>query len=174
MQNQYTLSVFSEHRIGMLMRLTTLLSRRHVNIESITCSECEVEGIFRYTIVVCCDENLANKIARQMEKQVEVFKAFAHSGCETVFREIALYKVPLKTLSGQLELVLRKHNASVVALESSFAIVEKTGHEEDLLSLLRELKNFGVLEFARSGRVAMSKPMKPLQDYLNEMELYNN
>jgi acetolactate synthase-1/3 small subunit len=174
MQNQYTLSVFSEHRIGMLMRLTTILSRRHVNIESITSSECEVAGIFRYTIVVGCGEDLANKIARQMEKQVEVFKAFAHPSSETVFREIALYKVPVETLHSNLEMVLRKHNASVVALEPSFAIVEKTGHEEELLSLLKDLKNFGVLEFARSGRVAMSKPMKPLVEYLNEYQSFTN
>jgi acetolactate synthase-1/3 small subunit len=61
-----------------------------------------------------------------------------------------------------------------VALEPAFAIVEKTGHEEELVLLLHELKSFGVLEFARSGRVAISKPMKPLINYMNEKQLYEN
>lgn len=171
MNNQFTLSVFTENSLGMLNRLTVILTRRRINIESITCCESEVEGIFRHTLVVACTEEQARKVAQQMEKQVEVFKAFAHLNDETVFREIALYKLPVEKLSGKLEMILRKHNASVVALEPSFAIVEKTGHEEELCLLLNELKNFGVLEFVRSGRVAISKPMKPLINYLNEKQI---
>lgn len=171
MKTQFTLSVFTENVIGMITRLSVILTRRQIEIESITACECEVEGICRYTIVVSCSEEQAKKIAKQMEKQVEVFMAFAHPNEETVFREIALYKLPLEKLNGKLELILRKHNASVVALEPSFAIVEKTGHEEEVAELFHELKNFGVLEYARSGRVAISKPMKPLINYLNEKEM---
>lgn len=174
MQTQYTLSVFTENTLGMLNRLTAILTRRRINIESITCCESEVEGVFRHTLVVTCTAEQAHKVAQQMEKQIEVFKAFAHTDGETVFREIALYKLPVEKLSGKLELILRKHHASVVALEPSFAIVEKTGHEEELIVLLQELKSFGVLEFARSGRVAISKPMKPLINYLNEKQMFNN
>ena len=174
MEKQFTLSVFTEDALGMLTRLTVILTRRRIKIESITACECEVAGICRYTIVMNADEEQAKKIAQQMEKQVEVFKAFAHLNDETVFREIALYKLPVEKLSGKLELIFRKHNASVVALEPSFVIVEKTGHEEELNLLLDELKNFGVLEFARSGRVAISKPMKPLINYLNEKQMFNN
>ncbi len=174
MNNPYTLSVFTENALGMLTRLTAILTRRRIKIESITACECEVEGICRYTIVIHCTGEQARKVAQQMEKQVEVFMAFAHPDDETVFRGIALYKLPVEKLSGKLEMILRKYNASVVALEPSFAIVEKTGHEEDLTLLLHELKNFGVLEFARSGRVAISKPMKPLINYLNEKQLFIN
>ena len=174
MKKQFTLSVFTEHVLGMLTRLTVILTRRQIQIESITACECELEGVCRYTIAINCTEEQAKKIAKQMEKQVEVFAAFSHPNEETVFREIALYKLPLEKLNGKLELVLRKHNASVVALETSFAIVEKTGHEEEVAELFHELKNFGVLEYARSGRVAISKPMKPLINYLNEKQMFNN
>ena len=170
MKKQYTLSIFTEQALGMLTRLSAILTRRQIKIESITSCECEVQGVCRYTIVISCAEEQARKIAQQMEKQIEVFAAFFHPNEETVFREIALYKLPLEKLNGKLELILRKYNASVVALEPSFAIVEKTGHEEEVNELFHELKNFGVLEYARSGRVAISKPMKPLINYLNEKQ----
>jgi len=174
MEKQFTLSVFTENVLGMQTRLAVILTRRRIKIESVTCCECEVDGVCRYTIVINASEEQAIKVAQQIEKQVGVFKAFAHLNDEIVFREIALYKLPVEKLNGKLELILRNHNASVVALEPAFAIVEKTGHEEELTRLLSELQNFGVLEFARSGRVAISKPMKPLINYLNEKQIFIN
>ena len=120
------------------------------------------------------DNKKRNKLVLQIEKQVEVFKAFSYLNDETVFREIALYKLPIEKLSGKLEMILRKHHAQVVALEPSFAIVEKTGHEEDLELLLEELKLFDVLEYVRSGRVAISKPMVAFSNYLNEKQIFIN
>ncbi len=174
MENQYTLSVFTENVLGMLTRLTTLLTRRRINIESITSCECEIKEVCRYTIVIKCTTEQAQKLVLQIEKQVEVFKAFSYLNDETVFREIALYKLPIEKLSGKLEMILRKHHAQVVALEPSFAIVEKTGHEEDLELLLEELKLFDVLEYVRSGRVAISKPMVAFSNYLNEKQIFIN
>lgn len=174
MNTQYTLSVFTEHSLGMISRLSAVLTRRRIAVESITACECEVPGICRYTLVISCSEEQARLAAQQLERQVEVFMAFSHADHQTVYREIGLYKVPLVPLNGTLEMILRKHRASVVALETDFAIVEKTGHEEDLAALLLDLREFGVLEFARSGRVAISKPMKPLKDHLKEKQMFEN
>jgi acetolactate synthase-1/3 small subunit len=174
MKTRFTFSVFTENVLGILTRLTVILTRRQIKMESITACECEVEGVCRYTIVINSTREQAEKIAKQMEKQVEVFAVFFHGDEEIVFREIALYKLPTQKLDARLELVLRKHNASVVALEPAFAIVEKTGHEKEVNELFHELKNFGVLEYTRSGRVAISKPMKPLINYLNEKQIFIN
>ncbi len=172
MENKYTVSIFTENHIGLLNRVTIIFTRRHLNIESITASESEVKNIHRYTIVLNCTEDQVIKVVAQIEKLVEVLKAFYHTDDETVYQEIALYKVPTAALAGgqQAEQIVRKHNARVLTIEPDFTILEKTGHKEETQNLLEELEPHGVLEFARSGRVAITKPMKEFKDYLNELE----
>ncbi|MBL4624921.1 MAG: acetolactate synthase small subunit, partial [Flavobacteriales bacterium] len=99
-------------------------------------------------------------------------KAFYHLDDETVYQEIALYKVPTTALAaGHAERIMRKHNARVLSVEAEFTVIEKTGHKHETQELLEELEPHGVLEFARSGRVAVTKPMKEFAEYLNELEL---
>jgi len=95
---EYTLSIFTENKIGLLNRITIIFTRRHVNIESITASESEVEGVYRYTIVIRCTREKAIKVVNQIEKLVEVLKAFMHEEHETVYQEIALYKIATSNL----------------------------------------------------------------------------
>ena len=90
MTTTYTISIFTEDIIGLLSRVTIIFTRRHINIESITASESEMKGIYRYTIVVTVSEEQVNKLVKQIEKQVEVLKAFYHISSEIISREIAL------------------------------------------------------------------------------------
>jgi acetolactate synthase I/III small subunit len=170
---QYTISVFTEDQIGLLNRVSIIFTRRHINIESITASESEVKGIHRYTIVITETEELVVKVVKQLEKQVDVVGAFYHDNSELVFQEIALYKVPTNILvaGGQAEQIVRAHNARFLSVESEFAIIEKTGHKEETQKLFEELEPYGILEFVRSGRVAITKPMKQLKEYLKELEI---
>jgi len=168
---RYTISVFSENHVGLLQRVTGIFTRRHINIESITISASEIPGVHRFTMVVNLTEERVKKVVLQIEKQVEVLKAFSHTDEETVYQEIALYKVPTKAINKgiRLEQIVRDHQARILAIEGDFMIIEKTGHQKDTQLLLEQLKDYGVLEFCRSGRVAISKPMKRLSDYLTEM-----
>ncbi len=171
---RYTISVFTENFIGLLNRVSIVFTRRHLNIESITASESEVKEVYRYTIVLTTTENQVIKVVRQLEKIVDVLKAFYHSDEETIFQEIALYKIRTSSFSqSNAEQLVRKHNARVLSLAEDFTVLEKTGYKEETQAFLEDLAPVGVLEFARSGRVAITKPMKELAAYLKELEHLN-
>ncbi|HXC06309.1 MAG TPA: acetolactate synthase small subunit [Bacteroidia bacterium] len=172
----YTLSIFTEDRIGLLNRVTIIFTRRHINIESITASESEVSGIYRYTIVVNTTAEVVDKLVKQIDKQVEVFKAFCHQESEIISREVALYKVSSTALNenGLFSAIVNEHHAKILSISADFIVVEKTGDALEIKWLFRALERFGVLEFAGSGRIAMTKPMKTLTTYLKEIENENN
>lgn len=172
MIRKYTISIYTENFIGLLNRITIIFTRRHINIESVTVSESEVKGVHRYTIVAKTTEEQVEKVVKQIEKLVEVIKAFFYTDEETIFQEIALYKVSTKEINKgrNFERLIRDHHARILTMESAFVVIEKTGHKEETQELLMKLKPFGVLEFARSGRVAITKPMKEFSTYLKEIE----
>jgi acetolactate synthase-1/3 small subunit len=164
----YTLSVFTENKVGLLNRITAMFTRQHINIDSIAASESEIDGIHRYTIVVTESEHAVEKLVKQIEKQVDVLKAFFHEEEETVYQEIALYKLPASITQelGFFEGLIRKHNIRIISIEKDFLVLEKTGHRKETQELLELLQPLGLLEFVRSGRVAITKPMATLESYL--------
>lgn len=174
MKKLFTLSVFSENTIGMLARVCVIFTRRHINIESLNVSGSEIKDIYRYTIVVNSTYEEVIKLLGQLEKQVEVIKAFVHADNEIVHQEIALYKIRTGSLSNEdTERVVRNNHARILAVDPQFMIIEKTGRNDETEALFNELKPFGILEFTRSGRVAITKPMKELSTYLKELEQLN-
>jgi acetolactate synthase-1/3 small subunit len=171
MEKLFTISAFTENRVGMLNRITIIFTRRHLNIESITASESEVEGVYRYTIVLQTTREQVDKVIGQIEKLVEVLKAFVHEDTDIVHQEIALYKMRIGSLTGvAVEKVVRENHARILSVDPNFIVIEKTGHYQETQRLFEDLKPFGILEFARSGRVAVTKPMKELSTYLKELE----
>ncbi|MCH1479520.1 MAG: acetolactate synthase small subunit [Crocinitomicaceae bacterium] len=172
MKKRYTISVFTEDMVGLLNRVTIVFTRRKINIESIAASDSEVQNIHRYTIVINETEDLVKKVTLQLEKQVEVIKAVYHLDEEIIYQEIALFKVPTNILmqGGEAEHIVRSHHARVLSVESEFTVIEKTGHKEETQHLFDELAPFGILEFVRSGRVAITKPMRTLTSIVNELE----
>ena len=169
MKKRYTISVFTEDMVGLLNRVTIVFTRRKINIESIAASDSEVQNIHRYTIVINETEDLVKKVTLQLEKQVEVIKAVYHLDEEIIYQEIALFKVPTNILmqGGEAEHIVRSHHARVLSVESEFTVIEKTGHKEETQHLFDELAPFGILEFVRSGRVAITKPMRTLTSIVN-------
>jgi acetolactate synthase-1/3 small subunit len=171
MMERFTISIFTEDFIGLLNRVSIVFTRRHLNIESITASESEVKGVHRYTIILTNTEEQVRKVVAQLEKIVDVLKAFYHRDEETVFQELALYK--LKTadfLSFDVEQLIRAHNAHILSMAPDYTVLEKTGHKRETQAFFDALQKVGVLEFARSGRVSITKPMKELATYLKELE----
>jgi acetolactate synthase-1/3 small subunit len=171
-QKEYTITVFTEHQTGMLSRVVSVFTRRHINIESLTTSKSSKVDIHRFTIVVNIQEEMVRKLVAQLEKQVDVVKAFYYERDEIVYQEIALYKVPthIFTNSDKVEHLIRSHNARVLVIEPEYTVIEKTGHPEETEALLIELKKIGIYEFVRSGRVAIVKPMERLNKYLKSLE----
>lgn len=172
MKTNYTISIFTEDNIGLLNRITIIFTRRHINIESITASESEVKGIYRYTITVTVSHELVEKLVKQIDKQIEVLKAFYHLSEEIISRELALYKLSSKALQNNevFNKIVNEHHARIISVTSDYITVEKTGNELEIQTLFNSLEQFGMLEFARSGKVAVTKPMKTLTTYLKEIE----
>ena len=172
MNTTYTLSVFTEDIVGLLNRITVIFTRRHINIESITASEIELKGIYRYTIVVTVTEEQVIKLVKQIEKQVEVLKAFYHTNSQIISHEIALYKLSAEAIKQNdlFSKVVNQFHAKILSVSSDFIVIEKTGDAEEISALFQALEPFEVLEFVRSGRVAVTRPMKTLSTYLKEIE----
>jgi len=168
----YTMVIFSENKMGILARIVTNITRRHINIDSITSSVSSIEGIHRYTIVMKLSEERVRKLTAQIDKQVDVLKAFYYTNEEVVYQEIALYKIPAKSFydGDSSEALVRKHNARVLSIESEYIVIEKTGHYRETEALLNDLRPFGIYEFVRSGRVVIVKPMERLNSYLASIE----
>jgi len=165
MKQSFTISIFSENSIGLLHRITSIFTKRHLSIESLNTSESEVENVFRFTIVVKTEVELVEKIVKQIEKQVEVIQAVYHLDEETVFQEIALYKLSTEKASENnlVERLIRDNHARILSMEPEFMIIEKTGHKEETQELLEFLRPLGLKEFVRSGRVSVIRPKIELQ-----------
>ena len=175
MKEQLTLIVFTENKIGLLNRISSILTRRHINIESVTASESEIKGVYRWTIVVTESKELVAKVTQQIEKQIEVMKAYYFTNDAIVHQELALYKVPLKEMaeSGKIEKIIRSHFARVLQVDKDFIIIEKIGHKDSTQALFDELKDCGLLGFSRSGRVALIKETINFKKYLEKITLKN-
>jgi acetolactate synthase-1/3 small subunit len=168
MVQAFTISIFTENSIGLLHRITSIFTKRHLSIESLNTSESETENVFRFTIVVFTEEEFVQKIVNQIEKQVEVINAVYHLDEETVFQEIALYKVSTEKASEDnlVEKLIRDNHARILSMEQEFMIIEKTGHKEETQELLEFLRPYGLIEFVRSGRVSVIRPKNELHKEL--------
>lgn len=91
-EKRFKLSVFTENMPGMLNRVTIIFTRRKINIESLNVQESEVKGISRFKIVVTTSEEQIIKITKQLEKQVDVLKAYYHSESDMLLQDLAVSK----------------------------------------------------------------------------------
>jgi acetolactate synthase-1/3 small subunit len=172
-EKEFTIIAFSENSIGLLNRLTIIFTRRHLNIESLTVSESAIQGIFKFTIVVFSTRTLIEKVVKQIEKVVDVLKAFYLSSDEIIHQEIALYKVPTEALlaSDELEMLIRKHNARILEVTPDYTAIEKTGHKAETQQLFDDMQKFQVMQFTRSGRVAITRASRErLSEYLKKLD----
>jgi len=172
MKQEYTITVYTENQIGLLNRIAIIFSRRKINIESLNVSPSEIEGIHRFTLVVNETEDVVSKVARQIEKQVEVLKVYFNTEEEIIYQELALYKVPTEqiTTKVKVERLLRQYGARAVVIRKDYTIFETTGHREETQKLLNVLEPFGLIEFVRSARVAIIKASAGFHEKLKEFE----
>ena len=97
-KQQYTVSIYTENNIGLLNRISAIFQRRHINIESLNTSPSEIEGVSKFTIVVNMTEVNIKKILGQIEKQVEVIKAYFHNEEDTIYQISGLFKIKSELL----------------------------------------------------------------------------
>ncbi|HMP92704.1 MAG TPA: acetolactate synthase small subunit [Phnomibacter sp.] len=171
-KQEYTITVYAENHIGLLTRIAIIFSRRKINVESLNTSPSEIEGIHRFNIVITETEEVVKKLVRQIEKQVEVLKAYYNTNDQIIWQELALYKVPTDVIAEKavVERLLRQYGARAVVIRNDYIVFETTGHREETNTLLQVLEPFGLIEFVRSARVAIIKASNGFHEKLKEFE----
>lgn len=155
---KHTLVALVEDRPGVLNRVASLFRRRGFNIESITVGHTEQPGISRMTIVVGGDDAMVEQVRKQLDKIIEVIKIFDLNGNDVVAREIALIKVKATAATrGEIIQIVDVFRANVVDVAANSLMVEVTGDEDKIDSLVNLLRGFGIKEMVRTGRIALSR-----------------
>ncbi len=173
MNEEFTITVFSENSIGLLNRITINFTKRKLNIDSLTVSESAIKGVYKFTIVVRCALATVENLVKQLEKQVDILRTFFLRENEILHQEMAMYKIETSSFmeSNNVETIIRQHNARILEVTKEYTILEKTGHKNETQQLFEDLKPFGVLQFVRSGRVAITRLKKELlSNYLEKLE----
>jgi acetolactate synthase-1/3 small subunit len=171
-KQEYTITVYTENQIGLLNRIAIIFSRRKINIDSLNTSPSEVDSVHRFTIVINETEDVVRKLCRQIEKQVEVLKAYYNTADEIVWQELALYKVPTEIIAEEVkvERLLREYGAKAVVIRKDYTVFEVAGHREETDRLIKVLEPYGLIEFVRSARVAIIKDSDGFHKKLKSFE----
>ncbi|MGZ0015301.1 acetolactate synthase small subunit [Yeosuana sp. AK3] len=169
----FTISVYTENNIGLLNRISAIFQRRHINIESLTTSQSEIESVNRFVIVVNITETQAKKIVKQIEKQVEAIRAYYHTDEETIYTESCMFKIKSALLfeEPQIQNIIKDSNSQIVTVNKEFFVLEKSGRRHEIESLRRDLNVFGIMQFVRSGRISVTKSEMKITEML---KAFNN
>jgi acetolactate synthase-1/3 small subunit len=171
-KKEFNITVYTENHVGLLNRIAIIFSRRKLNIDSMNTSPSEVESIHRFNIVLVETEDVVRKVARQLEKQVEVLKVYFNTNEDVIWQELALYKVPTDVIAekASVERLLRQYGARAVVIRKDYTVFETTGHREETDALVAVLQPYGLIEFVRSARVAIIKKSDGFHAKLREFE----
>ena len=165
----YTVIIFSENIVGLLNQITIIFTRRQLNIETLSVSPSAIKGIHKFTITTFADEDMIDKVVKQIDKRVDILKAYYNTD-----EDLALYKLSTELFikMGTVEGLIRKYNARILEMNETCVVLEKSGHYDETQALFNELsETIGVLQFIRSGRVAITKSkVERLSDMLADME----
>ena len=164
----YTISVYSENNVGLLNRISGIFLKRHINIEGLNVSKSEIEHVSKFTIVVHTTEDWTRKIVQQIEKQVEVIKAFYHTDDDIIYQESALFKIASHLLfdERQIQNIIKESNSQIVTVNRDFFVLAKTGRRHEIDEMHDALEPYGILQFVRSGRIAVTKAAMPISEIL--------
>jgi acetolactate synthase-1/3 small subunit len=156
MMTQRAVTVLLEDRLITCHRAVGLIRRRNLPVRSMAVGPTVTPGISRLTIMMHSDEATADRAVQYLQKVVGVRDAVAFPARDGVTRELALVKVrPASDRYGELLDVVQLYHASVVDDNPDATIVELTGSVAFVLSCIRALERFDILEVARSGAVAL-------------------
>lgn len=172
-KKNFTISVYSENNVGLLNRISGIFLKRHINIESLNVSKSEIEEVSKFTIVVNTTEDWARKIVGQIEKQIEVIKAYYHTDEETIFQETALFKIASNLLfeERQIQNIIKDNHSTIVTVSPEFFVISKSGRREEIETMYEQLRPYGIMQFVRSGRIAVTKSTMQISSILKEFQV---
>jgi acetolactate synthase-1/3 small subunit len=155
---KHTLVALVEDKPGVLNRVSNLLRRRNFNIDSIAVGHTEQPNLSRMTIIVEGDDAHVEQARKQLDKIIEVVKIVDITSNATVARELALFKIKANASTrSEIIQIVDVFRANIVDVSSDSVMVEVTGDEDKVKSLLELLRGFGIREIARTGRIALTR-----------------
>ncbi len=156
MTEEHTLVALVEDKPGVLNRVASLFRRRNFNIDSLTVGHTNISGVSRMTIVVGTGKTNAYLVEMNLNKLVNVISVRDVTQDRTVTRDLALIKVKADAgARAEISQIAEIFRAKIVDVSQTSLIVEVTGTEDKIDSMLDLLRPFGIIEMVRTGRVAM-------------------
>ncbi len=158
---KHTLAVLVENKSGVLSRVASLFSRRGYNIDSLAVGVTEDPEISRMTIVVHGDDHVLEQVTKQLNKLIDVIKVSDIGGDEAVERELALIKVSADVdTRSEIIQIADIFRARIVDVAPRSMTVEVTGDESKIQAIEKLLRQFGIKEMARTGKIALVRGPK--------------
>ncbi len=172
----YTITIFSENTVGLLGQITIIFTRRGLNIETLSVSPSAIKGIHKFTVTLLSTEDVVDKVVKQIDKRVDILKAYYNTDDDLIHQEIALYKVSTENIlkQGSIEELIRRYHIRILEMNTDFVVFQKAGHYAETQQMFEELsETVGVLQFIRSGRVAITRSkVERLTDMLEGIKKY--
>jgi acetolactate synthase-1/3 small subunit len=155
---EHTISVLVENRFGVLARIAGLFAGRGFNIKSLAVGETEDRTTSRMTIVAEGDDKIIEQIKKQLNKLIDVIKISDLSEKTSVFRELALIKVNVAgTKKIEIMQIVEVFRAKIVDISHETMMIEVTGTGDKINALIDLLRPYGIVELARTGRIALQR-----------------
>ncbi len=161
---KHTLAILVENKPGVLTRVAGLFSRRGFNIESLAVGVTENQDTSRITIVVSGDDNILEQVEKQLNKLIDVIRVSDIPAEDSVSRELALIKVGVdSTTRAEVMQIVDIFRAKIVDVGIKSLVIEVTGDESKINAIEQLLRQFGIKEMARTGKIAMNRGAKVVQ-----------
>jgi acetolactate synthase-1/3 small subunit len=153
---KHTIALIVENKPGVLVRIAGLFSRRSFNIDSLTVGATDKPDRSRMTITVDGDEVVLEQVTKQLNKLINVIRVSELAPEESVGRELAIIKVAArKEDRNEIMQIVSVFRAKIIDVSPRSIIVEVTGSEDKVEAMVRLLRQFGIKEMARTGKVSM-------------------
>ena len=160
---RHTISVLVENEFGVLARVAGLFSGRGFNIESLSVAETLDASVSRITLVTRGDDAVITQVEKQLNKLVNVIRVSDATEAPNVERELALIKVAVTPETrGEVANLIDIFRGKIIDVSASSYVIETTGTEDKITALIALLQPIGILEIARTGRVAMYRGRRVL------------
>jgi len=157
----HTIALIVENKAGVLVRIAGLFSRRGFNIDSLTVGATDNPDYSRMTITVEGDEVILEQVTKQLNKLVNVIRVSEMDPNESVDRELAIIKVAAKKEDrSEIMQIVSVFRAKIIDVSPRSLIIEVTGTNDKIEAMVRLLRQFGIKEMARTGRVSMVRGTK--------------
>lgn len=172
MKQEYTLTAYTEDQMGLMNKIAIMFLRKKISLKSLNISTCEIDKMYRFTIVVNETLEIVKNLTLQIEKIIDVFRCYCNTNEEIISTQTALYKIPTHILmkDENQDHLLKSYNARFVAIEKVFTIFEVTANENEINLLTTKLTHYGLIEFIKTSRISLIKTSEGFSQELLNME----